>query len=276
MSERRPRPLPGRGGSRAAAAASPPVPAPRAERAGRGSPQTAQGGFPPPRHGCAGLPTAAGDYRPRDGGAAAGTAGRASDGPRSDPRHGGAAPLQPSRCRVRGFGLGVSPWLCREPHAHSCYKHGFSAPAPPDPAAETAPAQSCRQRPVRESPHGGQRLERVRTPGDLLFLFLLLLFPLPAEPCSELEAPAAAPGRGAAPPWGRAPPAGLQQPSLPLGPLVLPATAEAPGTQLPGRWVSTKTAYLPAGLFIYILTVLLICGLLKINGRLPPPPVPFI
>lgn len=145
-------------------------------------------------------------------------------------------------------------------------------PAPPGPGAEPAPAQSCRQCPGRESPHGGQRLKRVRMPGNLLFLFLLVLFPLPAEPRGELQAPGGGP-RGAEPPPPRSPRGAAAAVTPPWGHLRSQPPLRRRGcSSLAGGYLLK----LPGRLFIYFLTVLLICGFLKINGRPPPPPVPLI
>lgn len=209
---------PERGGSRAA-----PGPRRRPRRPGRsalgGGPRTPpQGDFPLPCPGTHGpghvrLPTAAGDYRSRDGGLRPGPR-PGSGGPGSVPWHGGAAPLQPSRCTLPAVPHRCQPANVSEATGTQLLRALVECPPPRQlRLLEPAPAQSCRQRPVRESPHGGQRLERVLTPGNLFFLFLLLLFPLPAEAWSQLEAPGSGPRDAEPPP--PAPPAGPRQPSLP-------------------------------------------------------------
>lgn len=93
---------------------------------------------------------------------------------------GGASPCQPSRCKA----LGV--WHAR--HPASVWESSPPRRAPSQLLQARRPARAG-QRPAAESPRGGQRPQRSRTPGDFLrflLLLFLLFFLLPAESRTEL------------------------------------------------------------------------------------------
>lgn len=187
------------------------------------------------------LPAAAGDYRPRD-------CGQGSGGPRSVPRHGGAAPLQPSRCRLPGVPRRCQPVTVSEATRTQLLQVRVECPSP----RQLRLLSQLWPRAAGSALSGNPRTAGSGWSASARRGIYSSSSSSSSRCQPKLRAgwrhPEAAPGtRSRLPPL---PPRGRGSRHSPVGPLALPATAEAPGMQFPGGWASTKTASLPGRLFI--------------------------